>query len=145
MVGIIWQLELGFEGNIQYARTSALKTNALQDIILKCKKIGSDNPASPIVLYSQNLEDYEPLFAVKSYLIHTGMKNPIMLEMAEDFRNGAFTALMAPALLKSLRTLEEGASGFTPLNSMSEHQVCYYVAFTVAPKSTRCIVASVIK
>ncbi len=144
-VGIILLLELGFERNIQLAKNNAQRTTTFEDLILKCQRTAANDPAAPIIIYAQDLGAYEPIFAVKSFLVHTGMKNPMMLELAEDFGPGGFSPSIAPILLKSLRELEAGSSGFTARSSLNETQTCYYVGFTVAPKPRRCSVIGAVQ
>ena len=135
---IIYMFKLGFDRNIQLARNNAQRTNTLQDFIVKCQRAVANDPSAPIIIYSQNLGEYEPIFAIKSFLLHTGMKNPIMLELAKDFGPGGFAPAIVPMLRNSLREIEAGSSGFTARSSLNEKQACYYVGFNVVPKSGQC-------
>ena len=143
--GIVYLFKLGFDSNIQMARNNAQRTNTLQDFILKCQRAVANDPAAPIILYPQDLGSYEPIFAVKSFLVHTGMKNPIMLELSKDFGPGGFAPAIVPMLRKSLAELESGSSGFTARSSLNEKHACYYVGFNVLPKSTRCTVIGAVQ
>ena len=140
--GVIYQ---GFEKNMQFAAANAMKTSSLQDLIEKSRKAALESPSTAIILYSQNLGDFEALYAVERYLRHTGMRNPIMFEMAKEFGNGSFSPEMIPQLTKTLKDMENGASVFTARNTLAEKQPCYYLGLTVTPKSERCGVIGAIR
>ena len=128
----------GFGKNQQFAKMNFLRTQALHQVILRSKAAAKEDAGGAFILYTNNLSDFEAIYAVRRYLVNAGVKNPVMVEKGPDYGTGGFSPELAPRLMKSLDELVNGDSGFTPRNSLREDQFCYWIGFTAVPGSGKC-------
>ncbi len=82
-------------------------------------------PQNPLVITSHSPWDFEYVFSMQIFIRNAGVRNPLMLQLADYSPEGFPEGSLAKSLSKILKNLsEQGGNGFIPFK-ISPSQACF--------------------
>lgn len=94
------------------------------------------NPSAALILNSNNVSDYEPLFSIERFVRASGLTNPVALKL-NGYSPEAFSKDSQRLAFSLAGTLEEiqkfGKAGFVPLRTVETIAACFSMGMSGPP------------
>ncbi len=106
------------------------------------------HPSAGLILSSNNVLDYEPLFSIERFVRASGLTNPVALKLngysSEDYSYSKDSERLAFTLTESLEKIQNfGGSGFVPIRAADAIVECFSMGMS-GPPLARCTSGNII-
>ena len=116
----------GFETNRAFAAENKIRTQKIQSAVDRAAQVLQANAKGYLILYTATLNDYESVFAFKTYLDNRGLKGRVMLQLATPYDYQSWPPDLAKTLLPQMTQASNGQlGGFIPLKQEAGAGNCY--------------------
>ena len=137
---IYGSMNSGFQHIINASKGNVWRTGNFTSKIQELSKLSSANPAYPIVIRSNNINDFEPVYSMEIYMNYLNIKNPLYLDYIDHDFNSR-TGLLKQLTMSLTALSTKGSSTVHPIASLKDNTNCISVLLRDVPDNNECVVS----